>query len=91
MQGKLFLPWFHKSSEVECFSAKTGMYHRPLGEDAHTYKLQIEGFADSILHGIPQHGASIEDGVAAMRAMVAIARSTETGEKTALRDVTGSV
>jgi predicted dehydrogenase len=91
IQGKVYLPWFHKSSEVECFSAKTGLYHRPLGEDAYTYKLQIEGFADKILKGIPQHGAAIEDGVAAVRAMVAIARSTESGEKVPVREVKGGV
>ena len=74
---------------VECFSAKDRQYHRPLGEDAYTYKLQIEGFADTILHGKPQLGAGIDDGVAAMRALVAIARSTETGKAVRLAEVTG--
>jgi len=91
VQGKAFLPWFHKSSTVECFSAKTRQFHRPLGEDAYTYKLQIESFADKILHGSPQRGAGINDGVAAMRAMVAISRSAETGEKIKLTDVEGGV
>lgn len=90
-QGRVYLPWFHKSSVVECFSAKDGQYRRPLGEDAYTYKLQIENFADAILNGAPQHGAGIDDGVAAMRAMVAIARSVETGEKVKLADVSGGV
>jgi predicted dehydrogenase len=89
--GKIFLPWFHKTSVVECFSAKDGQFHRPLGEDAYTYKLQVEGFADAILHGAPMSGASIEDGVAAMRAMVAIARSVESGEKTSLANAAGAV
>jgi len=53
VQGKVFLPWFHKASQVECFSNKDRLYRRPLGEDAYTYKLQIEGFADAILHGNP--------------------------------------
>jgi predicted dehydrogenase len=91
VQGKVFLPWFHKSSLVECFSEKDRQYRRPLGEDAHTYKLQIEAFADTILHGRPQRGAGIDDGVAAMRAMVAIARSVESGEKVGLAEVTGGV
>jgi predicted dehydrogenase len=91
VNGKVFLPWYHKTSVVECFSAKDGEYHRPLGEDAYTYKLQIEGFADTILHGKPQLGAKIDDGVAAMRALVAIARSTETGKAIRLDEVTGSV
>jgi predicted dehydrogenase len=91
VQGKALLPWFHKSSLVECFSAKTRQFHRPLGEDAYTYKLQIESFADTVLYGLPQRGAGIEDGVAAMRAMVAISRSAETGEKIKLADVEGGV
>jgi len=91
IKGKTFLPWFHKSSEVECFSTKDGVYRRPLGEDAYTYKLQIEGFADTILQGKPQLGGAIEDGLAAVRAMVAIARSVETGEWVRLGDVTGGV
>ncbi|MBI3850361.1 MAG: Gfo/Idh/MocA family oxidoreductase [Verrucomicrobia bacterium] len=91
VNGKIYLPWFHKSSVVECFSAKDGQYHRPLGEDAHTYKRQIEGFADTILHSAPQHGANIDDGVAAMRAMVAIARSVEIGKSVQLAHVTGGV
>ncbi len=91
VRGRIYLPWYHKSGHVECFSVKDGLFRRPLGADAYTYKLQIEGFADTILNGAPMHGASVEDGVAAMRAMVAIARSAKTGEKVRLSDVTGGV
>src|SRR2546427_253334 len=91
VQGKVFLPWFHKTSHVECFSAKDGVFRRPLGEDAYTYKRQLEGFAATILEGAPQHGATLEDGLAAMRALVAIARSVETGQPVKLSDVTGAV
>jgi predicted dehydrogenase len=91
VKGHVFLPWYHKASVVECFSEKDRQFHRPLGEDAYTYKLQIEGFADTILHGKPQHGANVDDGVAAMRAMVAIARSVERGSNVTLADMTGSV
>jgi predicted dehydrogenase len=89
--GKTFNPWYLRSSEVECFSARDGQYHRALGADAHFYKLQLEGFADTILHGTPQLGASIEDGVAALRALVAISRSVETGAWVRLADMTGGV
>jgi predicted dehydrogenase len=89
--GKLPLTWYHKSSSVECFSTVDRQYHRPLGEDAFTYKLQIEGFAETILTGAPQQGATIDDGIAAMRAMVAIARSVETGAAVALSEVSGAV
>lgn len=88
---KTFLPWFHKASEVECFSTKDGQYHRPLGADAYTYKLQIEGFADAILNGAPQQGATLDDGLAAMRALVAVARSVEQGASVRLDAVTGGV
>jgi predicted dehydrogenase len=91
VKGSVFLPWYHKASVVECFSEKDRQFHRPLGEDAHTYKLQMEGFADTILHGKPQNGASVDDGVAAMRTLVAIARSVERGETVKLTDVTGGV
>lgn len=91
VQGKVFLPWYHKTSVVECFSTKDRQYRRPIGEDAFTYKLQVEGFADTILHGAPQHGANVEDGVAAMRTLVAIARSSESGQWTRLDKATGAV
>ena len=91
VQGRAFLPWFHKSSVVECFSEKNRRYERPLGEDAYTYKLQIESFADVVLHRATQVGAQVQDGVAAMRAMVAIARSAQSGEKVNLATVSGAV
>jgi len=90
-QGRVYLPWFHKCSHVECFSARDRQYHRPLGEDAYTYKLQIENFAAAILDGAPRQGATIDDGVAAMRAMTAMAQSARTGEKVNLADVTGGL
>ncbi|MCH2200524.1 MAG: Gfo/Idh/MocA family oxidoreductase [Fuerstiella sp.] len=91
VKGRVFLPWYHKSSVVECFSSKDRVFRRPLGADSYTYKTQLEGFADTILYGKPQHGANVDDGVAAMRTMVAIARSAETGETVRLSDVTGVV
>lgn len=90
-QGRAVLPWFHQASVVECFSERDRQYRRPLGEDAHTYKLQLEGFAATVMHGAPQQGANIDDGVAAMRALVAIARSTETGDWVKLSDANGPV
>jgi len=77
--GRSFLPWYHRSSEVECFSARDREYRRPLGEDANFWRRQVEGFADTVLGGAPQLGADVEDGLAAMRVMDAIERSVETG------------
>jgi predicted dehydrogenase len=89
--GKTYNPWYLRSSEVECFSARDGQYHRPIGEDAHFFKLQVEGFADRILHGAPTLGADVEDGLAAVRGMVALARSAESGERILLSEVEGAV
>jgi predicted dehydrogenase len=62
-----------------------------LGEDAHTYKRQIEGFAETILDGKRQHGANIDDGVAGMRALAAIAESVRTGGSVRLDQARGGV
>ena len=91
VKATVFLPWFHKAAEVEGFSVKDGLFRRPLGADAHTYKRQVEGFAATILEGTPLHGASAEDGVASVRALVAIARSVESGGWVKLAGVTGGV
>ena len=87
--GKTYNPWYFKASDVECFSERDGQYHRLLGADAHFYRLQIEGFADTILDGAPQVGASAADGEAAIRGLVALARSVESGDWVKLADVTG--
>ncbi len=89
--GKTYLPWYHKSSRVECFSARDGQYRRVLGENAHAYKLQLESFADTILNGVPQIGANAADGVEATRALVAISRSVQQNTTVSLSDVVGSV
>jgi predicted dehydrogenase len=91
VNARVHLPWFHKAADVECFSAKDRQYHRPLGEDAHTYKLQIEAFADTILNGAPQHGANLDDGIAAVRALVAISRSVAQNKAIKLSEATGAV
>jgi predicted dehydrogenase len=88
--GKTYLPWFFKSSDVECFSVRDGQYRRPLGADAHFYKLQLEAFASAVLRGdSTAPGATIDDGVAALRTLAAIGRSVEDGERILLADVVG--
>ena len=89
--GKTYNPWYFKSSDVECFSERDGQYHRPLGADGHFFRRQVEGFAASILDGAPMRGANADDGLAAMRGMVAMARSAETGETVRLAETKGSV
>jgi predicted dehydrogenase len=89
--GRTYNPWYYKSSDVECFSEKDGTYRRPLGADGHFFRRQVEGFADAILDGVPMRGANAEDGLAAVRGMVAMARSAESGEAVRLSDVEGGV
>jgi predicted dehydrogenase len=89
--GKTFNPWYYKTSEVDIFRESDGATHRVLGADGHFYRRQVEGFADVILKGAAMEGASIDDGVASVRGMVAIARSAEGGGRVALCDTSGGV
>lgn len=89
--GKIFNPWYYRSSEVDIFSEKDATYHRVLGADGHFYRRQVEGFADVVLNHSKMQGASIEDGLASVRAMIAIGQSTRTGDRVLLADVSGEV
>ncbi|OCJ00615.1 oxidoreductase [Rhizobium sp. AC27/96] len=89
--GKTYNPWYYKSSEVDIFREADGATHRVLGADGHFYRRQVEGFARTILDGAAMEGADINDGLASVQAMVAIARSVESGKAVALADVTGGV
>ena len=89
--GKIFNPWYYRSSEVDIFSEKDATYRRVLGADGHFYRRQLEGFADVVLNHSNMQGASIEDGVASVRAMIAIGQSALTGDRVLLADVSGEV
>jgi predicted dehydrogenase len=89
--GKTYNPWYYKSSDVEIFHEADATTRRPLGADGHFYRRQVEGFADVILHGAPMTGATVRDGVESVRAMVAIARSAESGRPVKLADVAGGL
>ncbi|BDA84427.1 oxidoreductase [Aureimonas sp. SA4125] len=89
--AKTYNPWFYKSSEVDIFREADGGWHRTLGADGHFYRRQVEAFARVILDGAPMVGADIDDGIASVRAMVAVAHSAETGRLVRLADATGAV
>ena len=89
--GRTFNPWYFRASEVDIFDERSGKTSRTLGEDGHLYRRQVEGFARCILEGAPMQGASVEDGLASMQAMRAIAQSVETGERVELASVTGAI
>ena len=82
--AKSFQTWYLRASEVECFSDRDRAYHRPLGADGHAFRRQLEGFAETILDGVPQAGAGAEDGLATARVLTAIERSLTTGETVGL-------
>ena len=89
--AKIYNPWYYKSSDVDIFHERDATYRRVLGADGHFYRRQLEGFADVILKGAPMRGATIEDGVASVRAMISIMDSAHTGKPVALADVSGAV
>lgn len=89
--GKTYNPWFFKSSDVEIFHESTGTTTRVLGADGHFYRRQLEAFADRVLHGTPNSGADIDDGVASVRAMAAISESVRTRRPVKLTDAKGAV
>lgn len=89
--GKTYNPWYYKSSDVDIFRESTGASSRVLGADGHFYRRQLEGFADVILDGTPMTGANIDDGVASVRGMVAIAQSVRSGKPVKLAGVSGGL
>ena len=89
--AKTYNPWYYRTSDVEIFREKDATTLRPLGADGHFYRRQVEGFADHIVGGKPMTGADVDDGVASVRAMVAVARSAESGRSVRLAEVSGAV
>jgi predicted dehydrogenase len=89
--AKTYNPWYYKSSDVEIFHEKDATTRRPLGADGHFYRRQVEAFADVILNDAPMTGANVRDGVESVRAMVAIARSAESGHRIKVADVEGGL
>lgn len=89
--ARIFSPWYYRSSEVDMFYEEPASSRRVLGADGHFYRRQIEGFADTVLNGGPIQGASIEDGLASIRALAAIGRSVDEGRPVSLSETFGSV
>lgn len=89
--ARTYNPWLFKSSEVDIFHESTGTTTRVLGADGHFYRRQLEAFADSILNSTPVAGADIDDGVASVRGMVAIAQSVREGRPVKLAEAAGGL
>lgn len=89
--GKTYNPWYYKSSDVEIFREKDATSVRPLGADGHFYRRQVEGFAKTILENGPMTGADITDGIACVRAMIAIRDSVRSGGWVKISQVEGDL
>ena len=89
--GKTYNPWYYKTSEVDIFHESDATTRRVLGADGHFYRRQVEGFAQTVLTGVGTGGAGLEDGIASVRAMVAIAESVRSGQPVRLADVSGAL
>ena len=89
--AKTFNPWLFRSSEVDIFRQSTSASSRVLGADAHFYRRQLESFADAVLTDRPVSGADVADGIASVRAMLAIGESAATGRPVNLANVSGAV
>jgi predicted dehydrogenase len=89
--AKTYNPWYYKSSDVDIFDERDATTRRVLGADGHFFRRQLEGFAATVLTGARQQGADIEDGLASVRAMAAIAESVRTGASVAVPIMKGAV
>lgn len=77
--AKTYNPWEFRSSEVECFDLATETSIKPAAFDGQFYRRELEAFADSILTEKPIKGASAEDGILIMKALIATYQSVNSG------------
>ncbi len=90
--GKVYNPWILRTSEVECCNETTGEIKKSYEPDGHFYRRQLESFAETILDGKKQVGADLDDGIAALRAIIASYESYQNnGQKTYLEDMKGGI
>ena len=71
--------WFQREERVKIYDAHAKTVSRPDGQDTNTFRLQLEALADTILQGAPLVNANLEDGIAAVKALVAIGHSARHG------------
>ncbi len=90
--AKLYNPWIFRTAEVECCNETTREIKKPYEPDGHFYRRQLESFAEVILDGKEQGGAGLDDGIAALRAIIAAYESFQNnGRKTYLKDMKGGI
>ncbi len=90
--GKIYNPWLLRTSEVECCNEMTGEIKKTYEPDGHFYRRQLESFTEVILDGKEQTGADLDDGIAALRAIIASYESHKNnGQKIYLKNMTGGI
>lgn len=90
--AKTYNPWEFRSSEVECYDAETDISFSPAAYDGQFYRREVEGFADTILKGLPCTGATADDGIQVMKALIATYQSVHSnGAWIRIADVKGEL
>ena len=77
--AKTYNPWEFRSSQVECFDKKTEQSYTPAAYDGQFYRRELEAFAESILEHKPLTGATAQDGIKVMKALIATYQSVQQG------------
>ncbi len=67
--------WYQRET-TRIYSAARQVHWSPDARDCHTFRLQLESFARSILTGAPQVNATLDDGIACVKALVAASWSS---------------
>jgi len=62
--------WYQRE-QTRIYSAARKVFWSPDAQDCHTFRLQLEALARTILAGAPQANADLEDGIACVKALVA--------------------
>lgn len=90
--ARTFNPWEFRSSIVTCYDRATDVSSTPAAYDGQFYRRELEGFADSILNGTPCTGATADDGMMVMRALIATYQSVQrNGAWVSLKDAKGGL
>lgn len=90
--AEIFNPGELRAADVKCYDRATDMILSPAAYDGHSYRREIEGFADVILDGKPMIGANADDGMMVMRTLIATYESVQNGGKWVdLKDAKGAL
>jgi predicted dehydrogenase len=72
--------WFQREDRVQIYEAQEARsIVRTEGQDTNTFRLQLEALADTILNDAPLLNANLEDGIEAVKTMVAVGHSARHG------------